>query len=229
MICLEQNIIGLCEKNGLSFNDFLNDFEVDHVLEMSLFDLQALCEEYKLDLQSLMFKPIFHSENIKQKAAKIKLLVMDVDGVLTDGGMYITENGDQIKKYNTKDGMAIQFLRKNGIEPCIISSSLTTEMVVQRAKMLGITRYYVGKASKMEILQNFCKDLNINLNQVAMVGDDINDLEIIKSVGLSACPSDAVNMIKSNTDIILTKKGGEGCVREFIDFHLLTTPITYEK
>lgn len=228
MICLEQNIKALCVRNGLEYNEFLSDFSIEHAHELSIFDLQAICEEYAVDLQSLMFKAMFRKDVWKQKADRIKLLVMDVDGVLTDGGMYITESGDQIKKYNTKDGMAIQFLRQNGIEPAIISSSLTTEMVRLRAKMLGIDKCYVGKDPKIKVLQEFCSEMNISLDQVAMVGDDVNDLEIIKSIGFSACPADAVNYVKSQVDVILSKNGGQGCVREFIDFYLLKEPISYK-
>ena len=225
MMFLEQNIKGLCVKNGIEFNDFLDDLDADNVHELTVFDLQAVCEEYDTDLLSLLFKPMFQKDLWSKKADKIKLLVLDVDGVMTDGGMYITESGDHFKKYNTKDGMAIQFLRKNGIEPAIISSGFKAEMVKTRAAMLGIEKCYVGRDPKMEILKQFCSDLGIALENVAIVGDDINDMEIIRAVGLSAAPSDAVNIVKSNVDIILSKKGGEGCVREFIDAYLLKSPI----
>ncbi len=225
MIVLEQNIKGLCARHGIEYNEFLNDLDVDNVHELTIYDLQAVSEEYNVDLLSLLFKPMFRKDLWSKKTEKIKLLIMDVDGVMTDGGMYITENGDHIKKYNTKDGMAIQFLRKNGIEPGIISSGFFPKMVSTRAKMLGIEKCYIGREPKMEILHRFCEELSIQLDQVAIVGDDINDLEIIKAVGLSACPSDAVNMVKTNVDIILSKKGGEGCIREFIDNYLLNNPI----
>lgn len=226
MIYLEQNIKGLCARHGIEFNEFLSDLDADNVHELSVFDLQAVCEEYEVDLQSLLFKPMFRKDLWSKKAEKIKLLVMDVDGVMTDGGMFITENGDHIKKYNTKDGMAIQYLRKNSIEPAIISSGFMPEMVRSRAKMLGIEKCSIGREPKMEVLKKFCEELSINLENVAIIGDDINDLEIIKVAGFSACPSDAVNLVKTNVDIILSKKGGDGCIREFIDAYLLKEPIT---
>ncbi|MES2799204.1 MAG: HAD-IIIA family hydrolase [Bacteroidota bacterium] len=227
MICLEQNIKALCVRHGIEHSEFLGDLSIEHAHELSIFDLQAICEEYAVDMHALLFKPMFRKDVWKQKAGNIKLLVMDVDGVLTDGGMYISESGDQIKKYNAKDGMAIQFLRKNGVEPCIISSSLTSEMVNIRAKMLGIVKCYVGKEAKIEILNRFCEELKINLDQVAMIGDDINDLAVIQKIGFSACPADAVNQVKSHVDVILSKNGGQGCVREFIDLYLLKEPISY--
>ncbi|MBI1835629.1 MAG: HAD-IIIA family hydrolase [Flavobacteriia bacterium] len=222
---LDQNIKGICSKYGVEFQDFLGDFGIENVMEMSIFDLQAVAEENNIDLHSLIFKPMFKTEFWKKKLEKIKLLVLDVDGVMTDGGMYFTENGDQFKKYNTKDGMAILHLTKSDFQVAIISSGFKTEMVRARSEMLGIQHFYVGRKNKMEILNDICEKLNIQHENVAMVGDDVNDLEIIKNIGFSACPSDAVDNVKTHVDVILNKKGGEGCVREFIDSYLLKEPL----
>ena len=222
---LEQNIKGICDKYGVDFLDFLGDLNVENTKELSLFDLEAICEENAIDLHSLLFKPMFKTNSFKTKLAKIKLLILDVDGVMTDGGMYFTEKGDQIKKYNTKDGMAILHLTKNEFQVGIISSGFSDNMVKKRAEMLGIQNCYVGRDKKIEILSNYCKELSIQLENVAIIGDDINDLEIIKNVGFSACPADAMDVVKTNVDVILNKKGGEGCVREFIDSYLLKEPL----
>ena len=222
---LEQNIKGICDKYGVDFLDFLGDLNVENTKELSLFDLEAICEENAIDLHSLLFKPMFKTNAFKTKLAKIKLLILDVDGVMTDGGMYFTEKGDQIKKYNTKDGMAILHLTKNEFQVGIISSGFSDNMVTKRAEMLGIQNCYVGRDKKIEILSNYCKELSIQLENVAIIGDDINDLEIIKNVGFSACPADAMDVVKTNVDVILNKKGGEGCVREFIDSYLLKEPL----
>lgn len=223
---LEQNIKGLCSKNGIDFNEFMNDLDVDHVSELTIYDLEAVCEEYEVDLLSLLFKPMFRPDLWSKKLDKIKLLVLDVDGVMTDGGMYYTESGDQFKKYNTKDGMAIQHLVKSDFQVAIISSGFKAEMVKARAELLGIQRCYVGRDPKMQILEGYCKEMAITLENVALVGDDINDLEMIRKIGFSACPSDAVNAVKSQVDVVLSKKGGEGCVREFIDTYLLKQPLS---
>lgn len=223
---LEQNIKGLCSKSGIEFNEFLNDMDVDNVSELSIYDLEAVCEEYTIDMMALLFKPMFRTELWNKKLEKIKLLVLDVDGVMTDGGMYYTESGDQFKKYNTKDGMAIQHLVKNNFQIAIISSGYKTEMVKTRADLLGIQYCYVGRDEKMQILEKHCATLGIELENVAIVGDDVNDLEIIKKIGFSACPADAVNAVKSQVDVILSKKGGEGCVREFIDAYILKQPLS---
>jgi 3-deoxy-D-manno-octulosonate 8-phosphate phosphatase (KDO 8-P phosphatase) len=222
---LEQNIKGLCSKFGIKYSEFIDDLDVDNVSELTIYDLEAVCEEYEVDLLSLLFKPLYRPELWNKKLEKIKLLILDVDGVMTDGGMYYTENGDQIKKYNTKDGMAIQHLVKNEFQVAIISSGFKSEMVKSRADLLGIQRCYVGRDPKIEVLNKYCEELNITLENVAIIGDDVNDMEIIKQVGFSASPSDAMNTVKSQVDVVLTKKGGEGCVREFIDAYLLKQPL----
>ena len=217
---LEQNIKGICSKYGVEFSDFLEDFGVENSKELSLFDLEAICEENTIDLHSLLFKPMFKQSSWKSKLDKIKLLVLDVDGVMTDGGMYFSEGGDQIKKYNTKDGMAIIYLTKNDFQVAILSSGFTNNMVEQRAKMLGIQKCYVGRGKKISILEEYCKELNILLENVAIIGDDINDLDIIKAVGFSACPSDAIDVVKSNVDVILNKKKEEKVVYANLSMHI---------
>ena len=222
---LEQNIKGLCSKFGIKYSEFIDDLDVDNVSELTIYDLEAVCEEYEVDLLSLLFKPLYRPELWNKKLEKIKLLILDVDGVMTDGGMYFTENGDQIKKYNTKDGMAILHLTKSEFQVAIISSGFKSEMVKTRADLLGIQRCYVGRDPKIEVLNKYCEELNITLENVAIIGDDVNDMEIIKKVGFSASPSDAVNTVKSQVDVVLNKKGGDGCVREFIDAYLLKQPL----
>ena len=217
---LEKNLKGLCSKNGIHFQDFLSDFDVDHVHELSLFDLEAICEEYEIPIQSLLFKPIALESDLLNKIQKIKLIILDVDGVMTDGGMFFTANGDEQKKFNTKDGMGILQCVKKGIEIGIISSGFSDEIVKKRAQMLGIQNCYVGRGAKIDILNQWIQEKKLSYEAVAMIGDDINDLDVINKVGFSACPSDSVNEIKSICDVILQRKGGTGCVREFIDEYL---------
>ena len=222
---LEQNIKGLCSKFGIEFKDFLDDLEVENVHELTVYDLEAICEEYDIDMYALLFKPIFKPELYKKKLSEIKFLILDVDGVMTDGGMYISENGDQIKRFNAQDGMAIQHLVKNNFQIGIISSGTTNSMVQKRAEILGVQHCYVGRVAKISILKNWCESLNIDLSEVAMIGDDINDLEIMKQVGIAVCPKNAVNAVKSLAHIQLSKNGGAACIREFIDNYLLKEPI----
>lgn len=217
---LEQNIKGLCAKHGIHFNDFLADLEVDEVHELTLYDLQAIAEEYQIDLLALLFKPVYNSDLLTKKLRKIECLIVDVDGVMTDGGMYWSEQGDQIKKFNTKDGLGLMELTKKAFKVGIISSGFTQVMVQKRAELLGITHCYVGQQPKLEVLETWCKEWGISLENVAVIGDDKNDLALMKAVGFAACPADAVNEVKSICNLILERKGGEGCVREFIDAYL---------
>jgi 3-deoxy-D-manno-octulosonate 8-phosphate phosphatase (KDO 8-P phosphatase) len=191
-----------------------------------MFDLEALADEYEIDLESLIFHPLFLSDSLSKKMEKIKLLVLDVDGVMTDGGMYFAESGEQMKKFNAKDGMAVLHLTKNGFQVAIISSGFKSESIKNRAEMLGVQHCHVTREPKIEVLKNICVELGIELDQVAMIGDDINDLEVMRAVGVSFCPRDAVFAVKKQVDVILEKRGGEGCVRELIDHYLLKTPLT---
>lgn len=148
---------------------------------------------------------------------EIKFLVLDVDGTLTDGGIYISESGNEMKKFNTKDGMGIKRLLKTGVDVGLISASISKKIVHHRAAMLGIRYCYVGDGDKLQILSDWLDEMDLSFKEVAFIGDDINDAKIMQEVGLSACPVDALGEVKSIANIVLEKKGGQGCVREFID------------
>ncbi|WP_421893453.1 KdsC family phosphatase [Marinoscillum sp.] len=156
------------------------------------------------------------------KLPTIKLLVLDVDGTMTDGGIYIMEDGRQFKKFHARDGLGIKEAMKVGVEVGIISHSLATEMVNSRANMLGMKHFYVGQRPKLEVLSEWIKELNISYNEICFIGDDINDLEIMQKVGFSACPADAAAAIKKIAKVVLDKKGGDAAVREFIDRFILS-------
>jgi len=225
MLFLEQNIKGVCRKFGIDFLELLEDFQAESVHELSIVDLEALSEEYELDLQALLFKPLFRPDYLQERLSRIKLLILDVDGVLTDGGMYFTENGDQFKKFDTKDGRGILNLVKKDFQFGIISSGFKADAVYARAKMLGIQRCHVGLEPKLDILRSWCAEMGLELDEVAMIGDDINDLEIMDAIGFTACPADAVEVVKRQVDVILSLKGGQGCVREFIDNYIESVPL----
>lgn len=225
MLFLDQNIKGLCAKFGVDFYQFLSDFNVDGVTELSVLDLEAVAEEYEVDFYALLFKPLFIYDHLRDKLAQIKLLILDVDGVMTDAGMYYTESGDQMKKYNAKDGMAIMKAQEAGLKIGIISSAFTDQMVVKRAELLKISHVYVGRDQKLGVLENWCNELGISLHEVAMIGDDINDLSIMEKVGFTCCPVDAVQLVKQQVDVVLKTQGGKGAIRELIDNFLLPEPI----
>jgi len=149
----------------------------------------------------------------------IKLIVLDVDGTLTDGGVYITEKGDEFKKYNTKDGMAIKRLIKKGKHVAFLSASSSLMTVKKRADMLGVEYCYVGSEPKTQILDQWLGDLGLGYEQVLFMGDDINDLEIMQKVGISACPSDASPPVRETAKIVLNRRGGDACFRELADLY----------
>ncbi|TNE27923.1 MAG: 3-deoxy-D-manno-octulosonate 8-phosphate phosphatase [Bacteroidetes bacterium] len=157
----------------------------------------------------------------KEKAANIKMVIMDCDGVLTDGSMTFTANGDELKTFNAKDGMGIQQLHKNGILTGILSAGVEPRPIEKRAEMLGMKKVYVGKRPKVEVLNEWLHELDILPENVAYIGDDISDLAVMEIVGFTACPADAVTKVREAVDIILPLKGGEGVVREWIDRYLL--------
>jgi YrbI family 3-deoxy-D-manno-octulosonate 8-phosphate phosphatase len=158
----------------------------------------------------------------RHSRSKIKLFLTDVDGVLTDGSMYYSENGDELKRFHTYDGMAFEMLRKAGIKTGIITSE-NTEIVARRAAKLKVDYLFQGKrdGGKLAAAQYMCQELDINLSEVAYIGDDINCLELLQNVGVSACPANAMAAVKNIFNIIqLQKKGGEGVVREFVELIL---------
>jgi len=164
-------------------------------------------------LENLMWKYVLN----KQAQKEIKLFLSDVDGVLTDGGMYYSENSDELKKFNTRDGMAFELLRNAGIKTGIITSE-NTKIVENRAKKLKIDYLYQGKreGGKLSAAKEICEKEGFSLSETAYIGDDINCIELLSAVGLAACPTDAADKVKSIPNIIiLSKKGGEGAVREF--------------
>lgn len=150
---------------------------------------------------------------------KIKLFAMDVDGVLTDGGMYYTEEGEILKKFNTRDGMGIEFLRKSKIIPAIITKE-SSKIVIKRADKLKVEEVFIGVEDKLKVIEELANKYNLSFEEVAYIGDDINDLPVLEKVGLSFAPDDAVPEIRQIADYVTSKKGGEGALREAVDFIL---------
>lgn len=153
------------------------------------------------------------------KAKAIKLIVSDVDGVMTDGGLYYGKNGEETKKFNVKDGLVINALKKNGIKLCIITGR-ESEIVKRRFSELQFDFIIQGSDNKLRDLQKVVEKVRIDVESVAYIGDDTNDLELLRSVGFSACPNDAVSVLKSEVNYVCQKNGGEGAFREFADYIL---------
>ena len=146
----------------------------------------------------------------------IKLILLDVDGTLTDSGIYRGNNGEELKKFNVKDGYAIVNAQKLGIEFGIITGK-ESELVKVRAEELNIKYLYQGKNEKTVILEEIMNFSGLQKEEIAYMGDDLNDVKIMKKVGFSGTPLDGANEVKIIADFISTKNGGEGAVREFIE------------
>lgn len=211
------NLLFLLDQRKLTLTEFERLIHIPKVRinDPTPKEMIEIADYFNLPIDMLLRKDLRKKEKINQ--IDIKLVILDIDGTMTDGGMYFSENGDQIKKYNTKDGLAIIDLVRKGLPFGIISHGRKENMIRSRAELLEIDRIYVGTDPKFDILNFWCNELGISLENVAYIGDDINDLDVMTRVGLSACPNDAVDAVKKEVDIILTKGGGRGCIREFID------------
>jgi len=154
---------------------------------------------------------------IQAKAARIKLLLTDCDGVLTDAGVYYGETGEVLKRFNIRDGMAVERLRNLvGVESGIVTGE-TSPSVATRAAKLKITELHLGIKDKLTLLNNILTRTGLDASEVAFIGDDVNDLEILQAVGFSACPADATRFNKAIVDYCCETKGGEGCFRELAE------------
>jgi YrbI family 3-deoxy-D-manno-octulosonate 8-phosphate phosphatase len=144
---------------------------------------------------------------------------MDVDSVLTDAGMYYSESGDELKKFNTRDGMGIKMLQAAGLVTAFITKEKTT-IVERRGQKLAVPEVHQGVDDKLAVLTTLAQKYGLSLDQVAYIGDDVNDLEALHAVGFSAAPADAIPSALKAVHYICAKKGGEGAVRELADLIL---------
>lgn len=168
-------------------------------------------------LENLMRKHVLAHQAFSTPS--IKLFLSDIDGTLTDGGMYYSENGDELKKFNTRDGMGMAMLREKGIKVGIITSE-NCQLNQRRADKLKLDFFFQGKKNggKLAVVKEICEKINITLQEVAYIGDDVNCIELLSAVGLAACPADADISVKAIPGIrVMTKNGGDGCVREFCE------------
>lgn len=147
------------------------------------------------------------------------LVITDIDGVWTDGGMYYDQTGNEWKKFNTSDSAGVLFLRKLNI-PLAIFTGEDTEIVKRRAEKLKITHLYQGVKNKLECAQKLCANLGIGLDRVAYIGDDLIDLELLSRVGFSAAPANAPDYVKAKVHYVTSRKGGDGAFREFVEYML---------
>lgn len=145
-----------------------------------------------------------------------KLILTDIDGVWTEGGMYYDQSGNEWKKFNTADSAGVLFCKKLQIPVGIITGE-NTEIVKRRAEKLKVDYLFQGITAKLLVAQSLCSELNILLDEVAYIGDDIGDIALLKAVGISAAPDNAPSYIKDIVQFTTQKKGGEGAFREFVE------------
>jgi len=150
------------------------------------------------------------------KLSQITTFIFDVDGVLTDGSVFVTESGDQCRTFNTKDGYALQLAAKSGYHVCAITGA-KSEGVRHRLNSLGITDVYLGAHTKIDLFKTYIAGKGVNPETVLYMGDDIPDLEVMKLVGLPTCPADSAEEIKAIATYISPCLGGRGCARDVIE------------
>jgi 3-deoxy-D-manno-octulosonate 8-phosphate phosphatase (KDO 8-P phosphatase) len=157
------------------------------------------------------------SDTLKDKAKKIKLLLTDCDGVLTDGCVYYSERGEELKKFSLRDGMGVERLRNLcGIDSGIITRE-NSEIVRRRGEKLKMQHLYLGVRDKKEKLMEILDKNKLSAFEVAYIGDDTNDVEVLELAGLSACPSDAFEPIKKSVHYVCKAPGGAGAFRELVE------------
>lgn len=158
-------------------------------------------------------------KNLQKKIKKIKLVITDVDGVLTDGGMYYSKNGEELKKFHTRDGMGIELLAQVGIGTIFITKE-NSSIVKKRAQKVHVLACFIGIKNKEKMLEHICKKFHVKKNEIAYIGDDVNDIDIIKQVGFSASPNDAMEEIRKSVDYVSDLDGGFGVLRDISELIL---------
>jgi N-acylneuraminate cytidylyltransferase len=222
---LRQNFTGVLMENGAFYintvsniiynkNRLSGDIKIYEMPEYTAIDIDEV--EDWIIAENLMRKYILKEMNYQ----RINVVFTDCDGVLTDGGMYYSEKGDELKKFNTRDGIALKKLQGMGIKTGIITGE-EVELVKWRAKKLGMDFCFTGVKDKLDFIIKFCNENNIEMSQIAYIGDEINDIDLLSKAGIAACPSDAASEVKAIPGIIiLNNPGGSGVLKEFSEIIL---------
>ncbi len=156
---------------------------------------------------------------LTSRLKRIRLFATDVDGVLTDAGMYYSESGEELKKFNTRDGMGIKLLQRAGVITAIVTQE-RTKLVAWRGEKLTIPEVHQGVMDKLSLVREMAERHGLTMDEVSYIGDDINDLATLKAVGFSATPADGLPQVARAVNYVCAKKGGEGAVREIIEMIL---------
>ena len=170
---------------------------------------------------------MYNSLELKLKAKNIKLAAFDVDGVMTDGSLIYLPDGSEAKAFGAKDGLGLSMLAAAGIKTAIITAK-DSSCVKQRAKTLNITKLFLNQKNKILALNELCDEFLLSYDEILYMGDDLPDIEVLNKTGLAVCPNDAVDEVKEICDIVVSKDGGRGAVREICDFILKAKNITFD-
>jgi 3-deoxy-D-manno-octulosonate 8-phosphate phosphatase (KDO 8-P phosphatase) len=163
-----------------------------------------------------------------RRLAGVRLLSLDLDGVLTDGGLYYTDEGTELRKFDVKDGMGIKLVQKAGLPVSLITQG-TTPAIAHRAARLGIDEAHLGIEEKLPMLRKVCEKLGIGLEAVLHIADDVNDLPVLRAVGLPVAVADAVPQVLAVARFVTAKPGGHGAVREICDLLLQARTMAAEQ
>ena len=158
-------------------------------------------------------------ELYKKDCKKIRLVITDVDGVLTDGGRYYSKSGEKLKKFHVHDGMAVNLLLRNGIKTIILTKE-RSEIVKKWSKDMNVSKTFMGIREKESLLPKICGIFDLQKEEIAFIGDDVNDIELMKKVGFSATPKDGIKLAQQTAKYICKQEGGKGAFREFTDLIL---------
>ncbi len=178
--------------------------------------LLNLSEFFQVPIDTMLKSDLEKNEE-EASTIRVDFLALDVDGVLTDSKLGIDENGNETRQFNILDMRAIKAARKKGVHIGFVSGSEKSGGIEAFAKKLGVEYVYCGKDHKIEVIRNWCEKLKIELDNVAYIGDDVNDVATLRRVGLAAVPGNAHDEAKFSAKVLLVKNGGEGAVREFVD------------
>lgn len=158
-------------------------------------------------------------KEIIEKAGEVKLLILDVDGVMTDGSIVYNDRGEESKSFNVRDGHGLKLLQRGGVD-CALLTARTSDVVSHRARNLGIKLVYQGALDKSKAYEDILKKTGLTPNQTAYVGDDVVDLPVLKRAGFSVAVSDAVTEVRERVDYVTEARGGRGAVREVVEIIL---------
>ncbi|KAF2513562.1 acylneuraminate cytidylyltransferase [Flavobacterium foetidum] len=213
-----QDFNGLLIENGAVYCTTKEAFLGSKNRVSGTIGLVKMAEESLVEIDSLsdwdiVEKLLADRQKRKKTHQRIEYLILDVDGVFTDGCVYYDQNGEMAKKFDMRDGMGLEILRQNQVEVIVLTSE-NSELVAQRMKKLQLNQTFLGVKDKFSFLTHFLSERNSSFGAVAYVGDDVNDLANICSAGWSFTPADAVDVVKANADYVLTHASGAGAIRE---------------